>query len=229
MSYEFNDAAVPIADYLIDQWHPHLSKTKIAYVFKGDEDDKVPQPAKAGKSVTYAKAGLVPEKYRLLATEDYEFIIEFSRPIWDRLSLQHQEALVDHELCHCRQNDSDGCYMADHDVEEFRQILVRHGFWRESLRLFIESAQPLFDQPGVQMNLASANGRAPAVAYGEPVRIVETGELWCFSKEFGWVHAGNESPEQKGRRMGQEAAESHFRVNELIEKADAAKRALEAK
>lgn len=180
--YEFNEAAEPIAERLISLYHRHLRQIKIAYVFKGEDTDAVPIPSKAGKSVTYAKAALVPEKYQLLAQEDYEFIIEFSRPIWDRLTIPHQEALVDHELTHCRNTAEDGCYIADHDVEEFRCILVRHGFWRESLRLFIESAQPLFDQPGVQMNLAEPQlTRTPAVAYGEPVRIVETGEVWVFS------------------------------------------------
>ena len=187
MSYEFNEAAVPIAESLIERYHQHLSKTKIAYVFKGEEDDKLPSPTKAGKNVTYAKAAIVPEKYQLLAQEDYEFIIEFSRPIWDALTLAHQEALMDHELCHCRNTPQDGCYMADHDVEEFRAVLVRHGFWRESLRLFIESAQPLFDQPGIQMNLSSPLVRTPAVAYGEPVRIVETGELWTHGRDGEWM------------------------------------------
>lgn len=196
MSYEFNEAAEPIAKQLIDRYHPHLRKIKIAYVFKGEDTDAVPVPSKAGKSITYAKAALVPEKYQLLAGQDYEFIIEFPRPIWDRLSLPHQEALVDHELAHCRYTPEDGCYMADHDVEEFRCILVRHGFWRESLRLFIESAQPLFDQPGVQMNLSSPLARTPAVAYGEIIRIIETGEYWMFSPELGWGRVDStEQPE----------------------------------
>lgn len=187
MSYEFNHEAEPVAFSLIERYHHHLRKIKIAYVFKGAEGPgKEPVPAKSGKNVVYAKAALVPEKYRLLASEDYEFIIEFTRSIWDRLSLSHQEALVDHELCHCRVSTEDGAsYMADHDVEEFRPILVRHGFWRESLRLFIESAQPLFDQPGLQMNLSTPLARTVSVAYGEPVRIVETGEVWCMTPD-GW-------------------------------------------
>lgn len=99
MSYDFNEAAKTIAERYIDRYHPHLRKIKIAYVFKGDENDAVPVPAKDGKSITYAKASLVPEKYQLIADDDYQFMIEFSRPIWDRLELKHQEALVDHELC----------------------------------------------------------------------------------------------------------------------------------
>ena len=185
MPYEMNDAAATIADVLIPEYHPHLAERRIAYLYKGEEDDKVPAPAKSGKAVTYAKAALVPEKYQLLCGH-YDFVIEFSRPIWDRLSLPHQEALVDHELMHCRWNASDGCYIADHDVEEFRQILIRHGFWRESLRLFIESAQPLFDQPGVQMTLRTEDAAATPVAYGEIVRIVETGELFVCTRD-GWL------------------------------------------
>lgn len=198
MTYDFNPAAELVAQRLIENYHPHLIDIKIAYVFKGEETDAVPVPSKSGKAVKYAQAGLVPEKYQLLADQDYKFIIEFSRPIWDRLTLQHQEALIDHELCHCRNTLEDGCYMADHDVEEFRQILVRHGFWRESLRLFIESAQPLFDQPGLQMTLRSPQGAAVSVAYGETVRIIETGDVWCYDKaagEFVKVESGNIAPE----------------------------------
>lgn len=194
-SYEFNPAAETVAERLIDEWHPHLRGIKIAYVFKGEETDAVHVPTKSGKSIKYAQAGLVPEKYQLLADQDYKFIIEFSRPIWDRLTLQHQEALIDHELCHCRNTPEDGCYMADHDVEEFRQILVRHGFWRESLRLFIESAQPLFDQPGVQMTLRTPQAGAVSVAYGETVRVIETGEVWCYdpkAREFVLVDSPTE-------------------------------------
>lgn len=192
-SYEFNAEAKRVAENIIDNWHPHLRDIKIAYIFKGEETDAVPTPVKAGKSVKYAQASLVPEKYQLLAIDDFKFVIEFSRPIWDRLSLQHQEALIDHELCHCRWTPEDGCYMADHDVEEFRQILTRHGFWRESLKRFIEAAQPLFDQPGLQMTLRNEDVGAVSVAYGEPVRIVETGDVWCYDakeKTFVLVSAG---------------------------------------
>jgi hypothetical protein len=189
MSYDFNKEAERIAERYIERYHQHLRKTKIAYLYKGEETDKVPEPTQPGKSITYAKAFMIPDKYRLLASEDYVFGIEFTQPIWHRLELPSQEALVDHELCHCRINDLGEPYLADHDVEEFQAILRRHGFWRVGLQRFIEAATPLFDQPGFQPNLAAPAKAVPAaVAYGEPVRLLETGEQWSFNpKVRRWI------------------------------------------
>lgn len=149
MHYEWNDAAELLAEHLISAYHQRLAGLKIAFLYKGEEEDpdkpKKFKPVRSGRKQTWAKTAKVTDKWRELAEEDYRFVIEFDRAIWDELSLQQQEALVDHELCHCG-NDADGCYMRQHDLEEFREIVDRHGFWKDDVRDFAEATLPLFDK-----------------------------------------------------------------------------------
>lgn len=53
---------------------------------------------------------------------------------------EEQRALLDHELMHCK-HDEDGFYIADHDLEEFCEIVSRHGAWRLSISRFFQSGQ----------------------------------------------------------------------------------------
>lgn len=152
MFYELNEAADAIAEDLIGAHHSRLKGIKIAYLFKSKAEDPEEaqkkaakaKPLRDGKKFSWAKASLVSDKWRALAEDDYKFVIEFDREVWDELSLEQQNALVDHELCHCG-NDADGCYMRQHDLEEFREIVKRHGFWKDDVRLFAETARSLFD------------------------------------------------------------------------------------
>lgn len=169
MSYEWNEVAAVIATGLIEKYHPHLSKTKIAYLFKvksqpasgrsSRKSKKKVTSARAKKEI-WAKAALVPAKYVELLKKEYVFVLEFDRTIWDGLTKAQQTALVDHELCHCG-NDSNGPYMRIHDVEEFREIVNRHGFWRDSVRLFAESCGPLFDAAGKPKPIEGGELRQP--------------------------------------------------------------------
>lgn len=154
MEYEVNQQAENIAAHLIKPHHPHLIGLKIAYLFKqkpeGQAKPKKRKAAKApraGKKVTLAKACLVPKKYGELLAKDYKFVIEFDHARWDELGLEQQEALVDHELCHCG-SDADGVYLKHHDLEEFRAIVERHGMWKSDIEDFAES---LSKQPGLPL------------------------------------------------------------------------------
>lgn len=188
MSYDFNKEAEGIAFSVIERWHPHLAGVAIAYVTKSGSSDGAENPSTAktkriGKSLKLGSAQLVSEKYQLLATYNYEFIIELNGQYWDRLELPEQEALIDHELCHCRK-DGDGFYIADHDLEEFRQIVRRHGFWKPDIQAFCEEAQPLFDRPGVQKRFVSPSAGV-VVCGGQEIRVEETGEVWAYHAKIG--------------------------------------------
>lgn len=185
MSYDFNPEAERIAQGVIERWHAHLTGVAIAYITKSGTDKdgaqalnnaKVPR---GGKALKLGSAASVSEKYQLIAIKDYEFIIELNGQYWDRLELEQQEALIDHELCHCRK-DADGFYIADHDLEEFRQIVRRHGFWKPDIQAFCEEAQPLFDQPGIQRRFTSPPTGDVVVCGGQEIRIEETGDIWTY-------------------------------------------------
>lgn len=151
MEYQWNETAKRMAEHLIEKYHTRLDRVKVAYLFKikpvSDKPAKPSKPLRDGKKITWAKAARVSPKWQALMDEDYQFVIEFDMQIWDRLTLEQQEALVDHELCHCGV-DADGYYMRSHDLEEFREIVRRHGFWKDDVKQFAEVTMPLFEKAG---------------------------------------------------------------------------------
>lgn len=139
--YEKSERIEQIAKGLIAKHHTHtLGVARIACVMKRvdpEQEAKPPKSGRDGKRPKIAKARLIPAIYQLLTGRD--FIIEVDERYWDLLSLEQQEALIDHALSHC-ERDAKGWYLRDHDVEEFRSILERHGFWRNGLEEFVTAA-----------------------------------------------------------------------------------------
>jgi hypothetical protein len=107
---------------------------------------------------------------------DYDFVIVLNREFWEDAEFDRAKklALIDHEMCHAaRALDADGEPMIDtknrpvwrvrcHDVEEFEQIVARHGVWKRDLERFAEAItkrkkSPLFagTETPPQGNLAS--------------------------------------------------------------------------
>jgi len=88
---------------------------------------------------------------------DYDFVIVLNKEIWDdpEFGRTKKLALLDHEMCHAaRAVDDDGEKKIDtkgrpvwrsrgHDIEEFHEIVMRHGIWRRDLEKF---AQALVDR-----------------------------------------------------------------------------------
>jgi hypothetical protein len=84
---------------------------------------------------------------------DYDFVIVLNQEYWEDPEFDRAKklALLDHELCHAaRAVDSEGAPMIDsknrpvwrvrgHDVEEFEEIVVRHGVWKRDLERFAEA------------------------------------------------------------------------------------------
>lgn len=71
---------------------------------------------------------------------EVDFVLIFQVEIWTSLKLDQKRALVNHELCHCGRGESEWT-IKGHDLEEFRQIIERHGFWHKEAQRFAESAQ----------------------------------------------------------------------------------------
>ena len=132
-----------IAEELIPQFHPHLKDVRIEYVFI----DKV--PLKGGSEIwgSMRKISSLPAYFA--ASEDDKldgyaepfFAMIISSPIWENLPEAKRRALVDHELCHAKvEEDKDGnpkLKIAPHDLEEFTEIVKRHGLWRDSIKDFM--------------------------------------------------------------------------------------------
>jgi hypothetical protein len=95
---------------------------------------------------------------------EYDFVILLNRDTWGSFSEEQKCALMDHELCHAaRVLDDEGNEKFDergrpiwrirkHDIEEFQEILQRHGCYKEDLERFAKALldkqkTPLFYAP----------------------------------------------------------------------------------
>lgn len=135
----FNDEAKEIAEEMIPEVHQHLRTANIAYLFT-TQDRK-----KAGRVILGTASKLSPVQ-RFLSSdsgdEGYDFIILFGKNQWDLMTDKKKKAVVDHELCHCSVG-SKGWALRGHDVEEFREVIERHGLYKEDVREFAETARQL--------------------------------------------------------------------------------------
>lgn len=133
-----------IAQGIIGTHRQILGHLKIAYVFR----DKA--PVSDGK-ITAGMCRRVDDLNHTL--HDHDFVIEISKDLWEEIgSDEFKQALVDHELGHCgiRMDESGDVlydertnrpktYVKKHDIEEFADVLFRHGAYHEELRNFIQA------------------------------------------------------------------------------------------
>lgn len=163
MTVTYSDAGAVrfIAHRLIAEHHTHLTDVRIEYVFRS-------KAATSRGAEIWGKARKLTGLNAWLATPEDDrpepddadgvepfFIIEIAQDIWNILDTAQRDALVDHELAHCRIEYTDKgaeLALANHDVEEFEAILKRHGFWRPGLTTFgkvasefVHEQQELFD------------------------------------------------------------------------------------
>lgn len=75
---------------------------------------------------------------------DHDFVIVLNAEVWPELPDSGRRALLDHELCHCAVKlDDEGnptFRVRKHDVEEFAEIVRRHGLWKNDLEMFVQAA-----------------------------------------------------------------------------------------
>ena len=136
--------------------HSHIAEARIALAWrhrvKSDKDGIV----KLGQCV---KNSGIHREYA-----DYDFFIVLNKMAWDAFTKEQKMALLDHELCHIMPSeDKNGEPQQDdrgrklfrtrrHDIEEFSEIVRRHGLYKRDLERFAEviakkQAQPLFSEP----------------------------------------------------------------------------------
>lgn len=74
------------------------------------------------------------------------FVIEIAHKPWQELTEPQRLALVDHELCHFDVEIPDNpdhdrkLVMVRHDLEEFTDVVKRHGLWRPDIEKFARAA-----------------------------------------------------------------------------------------
>ncbi len=180
--------AYRLMEELIDAHHPRLEGSKIAIAWRfgkrSDADGRLWLGSmKKGSDLDRTMHG-------------YDGVLTLNHEVWNSsdFSEAQMRALLDHELCHLDvMNDSNGDPKLDeegrkvyrirkHDVEEFTEIVARHGCWKDDLRRFAEHAMdrkekpllPAIEKPkpiDEELNgKATTNGHA-ATKNGRPKRV----------------------------------------------------------
>ena len=117
-NYEFaSDAVVELAGKLIGSYHDHLQRAKIAYLFK----DKA--SLSKGKVVVGTASKSSSRDYLL---HNFDFVIVLAEDVWSVLNEIQRTKVLDHELCHCIENDKGVWSIAPHDFEDFECIVDRY-------------------------------------------------------------------------------------------------------
>lgn len=166
MDYAHSTEAALIAADLIPKYHEHLRLVRIEYVFaQGALKSKGKELLGRAKKKSGLDAFLAMQESQDEAQPF--FVIEISKPAWDLLDKKQKRALVGHELCHCLWDVDKGIYMRTHDVEEFSEIIKRHGLWQPDVELFATIAAkhvkqmelPLPEESQAETAKASGNGK----------------------------------------------------------------------
>lgn len=147
-------------DQLVAEHHDHLRQARIAIAWKhgwrADSDGRL----KLGQA---RKTGPVDHELH-----EYDFVVLLNYEVFgkdfDPKELERLWPLLDHELMHCQvskhaddtvktdEKDRPVWRVRGHDIEEFTDIVERHGVsWRPELEQFIEAASEKRDKPLLKM------------------------------------------------------------------------------
>lgn len=142
-AYVLNQGLQDAVEVRIAKYYSQLQELKIQAMFREET------MMSAGRVV----AGMTvrPDDRNWLVHQK-DVIIEFSEEVWKGASDKFRDALVDHELCHVViRVDSKGkterdeetgrikVSLAHHDIEEFNEVLQRHGAYHAELRTFLRT------------------------------------------------------------------------------------------
>lgn len=133
-----------LAEQIIGKHHPHLvdAKDLIGYYFRHGSSDWA---GKAHKCTAFERH-----------VTDKMLMMFVNWDAWRALKYDQRLALVDHELCHFSRkeehwpdpetgklkmryapaDDPDSWQMREHDVEEFSDVIARHGLWETGIENF---------------------------------------------------------------------------------------------
>lgn len=142
----------PAITKLVKANHPHILRARIGAAWrrklKRDKDGLLV----LGKCV---KASDLNKQF-----SDLDFVIVLNQEAWASLSDAQRTALLDHELCHANvAKDKNGAVKEDedgrpvfrvrkHDLEEFREIVSRHGCYKADIEEFVRTAMDSKKPPG---------------------------------------------------------------------------------
>lgn len=146
MNYEIN-AAEParIAARIIRDHRPELAELNICYIWRDEAMSMGGGRVAAGQCVHTSD--------RDWAIHGFDFLILIARDVWAAAEARFKPALIDHELGHVgiRTDEETGepavdeetgrtrTFCKHHDLEEFSDVLERHGAYHSDIREFLAS------------------------------------------------------------------------------------------
>jgi hypothetical protein len=125
-----------MANDVIAHHHPHLADANFVFLMRS------PTAKSKGKAVLGTAKKATPE-HKALYLGEVDFIVTLAGAEWKDMTNRARRALLDHELCHCVGDSMKGWSMRGHDVEEFSEIIERHGLWHGDLEKVGEKVRQL--------------------------------------------------------------------------------------
>ena len=140
--YQTDSELAKIGAAVIKKYRPELKDLAIAYMFRDEA------AVSSGKLIA-GRCIRVDDRNRTL--HEHDIIIEIAKDVWSQAEDRFKEALMDHELGHIGiRYDEDGTtpleddygrirtFLHHHDIEEFDDVLERHGAYHADLRKFLK-------------------------------------------------------------------------------------------
>jgi DNA segregation ATPase FtsK/SpoIIIE-like protein len=166
---EASTEVIHLAEDLISRFHPALEEARIAFVFQDEATET------DGRIILGTTSKISP---KLQPFMEFDFLIVIAEDQWVRMPSNAREALIDHELCHCGGDSLKGCKAHNHDIEEFYEVIQRHGVWKTDL-FKLQSIMQL-GLPGTEMialptkqgTVATLDGQQLALLSKNPLKTV---------------------------------------------------------
>lgn len=159
-----------LASDIIAHHHPHLADANFVLLMRSPA-------AKSKGKLTLGTAKKASPEHKALYTGEVDFIITLAGGEWRDMTNRARRALLDHELCHCVGDSEVGWSLRGHDVEEFGEIIERHGLWHDDLKEVGETVRQLdFNAVLDEADRIVEAGKRGRDIFGEDVTVTSWSE-----------------------------------------------------
>ncbi|HHZ06932.1 MAG TPA: hypothetical protein GX401_09175 [Clostridiales bacterium] len=128
-----------IAEEIISEYHPHLKDIKIAYLFRSGKWKSKGEPI-------MGRALVAAPMWR--CASGFDLILVINEMMYKNLDRKGKKALLDHQLSHFSVQETGSLVFGEktwairgHDVQEFSDVVKRHGICFSNLRSLMSGQQ----------------------------------------------------------------------------------------
>ncbi len=129
---------------VIKKWHPDLQgHVRFIFCLEAEVLRGTTCMGTARKVGGFASAFFMADPSVEVYQAEPFFLITIHKATYERLTPKQQIALLDHELAHCKVEPGDEgpkLTTVGHDLEEFYEIVKRHGHWLPRVKEFVDNA-----------------------------------------------------------------------------------------